>query len=210
MREGALNLLVNETYRSSILVPVDTANLTWSLDSPHTLKRSHEPANTLMRFVEVGNRLIGISHWPGRLLDLAPNPPQVITELQHPDGSRLNWPKGSAFDGEWLWFIEQDSMNNRYAMHALDIQRLVITNTVRSSDRSIQGLAWDGRQFWISSSGGGAYPVNREAALRHGTIEMAKGRPIKGHYQALACDDQGYLWGLEAGRPRICKIKVTD
>lgn len=209
-REGKLNLLVNETDRSSAFAPLDTANHAWSLDSPHTLKRSYEPANGLLSFVECGTRLIGLSHWPGRLFDLTANPPQVITELERPDGTRLNWPRGGAFDGTWLWFIENDFMNNRFELHALDLARLVITNSVKSSDRGISGLAWDGRQFWISSSEGGAYPVNREAALRHGTIEMAKGRPIKGRYDALACDGQDYLWGLEAGRRRICKIKVTD
>lgn len=209
-RGGTLNLLVNETDRSSTLTPVDTANLTWSLDSPHTLKRSYEPADGLLRFVECGTRLIGISHWPGKLLDLAADPPQMITELKHPNGTLLNWPKDSAFDGEWLWFIENDVMNNRFELHALDLERLVITNSFKSSDRGISGLAWDGRQFWISSSEGGTYPVNREAALRHGTIEMAKGRSIKGRYHALAYEDQGYLWGLDAGRSRICKIKVTE
>ncbi len=209
-RAGTLNLHVNETNSSSALVPVDTVNHTYILDSPHTLKRSYEPAHGLLGFVECGTRLIGISQWPGKLLDLTANPPQVITELKHPDGTRLNWPKGSAFDGEWLWFIENDFMNNRFALHALDLERLAITNSFKSNDRGLYGLAWDGEQFWISSSESGAYPVNREAALRHGTIEMAKGRPIKGRYHALAYDDQGYLWGLEAGRRRICKIKVTD
>jgi hypothetical protein len=204
-----LNLLVHDSDSASRFVPVDTVNRTLSWESPEILQRSYDSSIGPLGFVECGTRLIGISHWPGRILDLSPNPPEVMMELNHPDGTRLNWPKGSAFDGQWLWFIENDFMNNRFWLHALDLERLVITNSFKSNDRGIYGLAWDGRQFWVSSSEGGAYPVDREAALRHGTIEMAKGRTVKGRYDALAFGDD-YLWGLEVGRRRICKIKVTD
>lgn len=208
-RGGTLNLLMHQTDTACLLVPLNTVDHAMNLDSPDVLKRSYEPSIGPLGFVECGPRLIGITHWPGKLLAFDKNPPEVVAELKHPDGTRLYWPRGTAFDGQWLWFTEQDAMNDRFALYAFDLDHLVITNVVTTIDRGIYGLAWDGKQFWVSSTQGQVYPVDREAALLHRTIEMAKGVPIKGRYDALAFGE-GYLWGFELRTRRICKIKVTD
>jgi serine/threonine protein kinase len=208
-RGNTLNVLVNDATTAGRLVPVDTHNRIAAFDSPETLKLSFEKSIGPLGLAECGTRLIGITHFPGKILNLQTNPLQVVMELKHPDGSPLNWPAGCAFDGRWLWFVEHDRMNQRFGLHALDLDRMVITNSFKSSDPGIFGLAWDGKQFWVSLFHGGGYQVSLEALLRHRTVEMAQGRRFKGHYDALAFGDD-YLWGLEVGRRRICKIKVTD
>jgi hypothetical protein len=70
-------------------------------------------------------------------------------------------------------------------------------------------LAWDGEQFWLSSDEGRVYAVNRDFALRQGTVESAVGPQFSGKYSAIAFG-QGFLWGLEKDRRRICKIKLRD
>ncbi len=208
-REGRLNLLVHDTDSASTLVPVDTVNHVLAFNSPDTLKRSYEPSIGPLGFVECGTRLIGITHWPGKLLDFDENPPAEITELKHRDGTRLNWPRGMAFDGQWLWFIEQDLMNERFGLHAVDLERMVIANSIKTNDRGICALAWGNGQFWVSSRSSGCYVVSREAMLSQGTVDMARGRLFKGRYDYLAFGE-GFLWGLEIANRRICKIKITD
>jgi len=207
LRAGSLNLHVCDLPDGCRLAPVDrTGRILGPVDSWKLGAAKQHPG----RFAECGERLVGFGRWPGMLFNLLKNPLQEVLKLEHPDDhTPLSWPEGCAFDGKLLWFVERDGMNDRFGLHALDLDCLVITNSLKSVDRGISGLAWDGRQFWVSSAEGRVYAVNREAALRHGTVEMGIGREFKGQYQDLAFG-QGYLWGLEADGRRICKIKITD
>jgi hypothetical protein len=165
-------------------------------------------------FADCGGRFLGLDQWCGArhngvVFDLSANPPRPVLELTNRNGSPICWPLGCAFDGDFLWFAERDVTNDRYGLHALDLARLEITHSLPSNDRGIRGLAWDGKQFWVSSEERGVYAVDRDAALRLGTVDYGVGRGFTGSYECLAFG-QGHLWGLESEKRRICKIKLTD
>lgn len=164
----------------------------------------------MVAFAECQGRLIGISHWQGVVWDLTPGRTNQVSRLVHTNGSPVNWPTGCAFDGQWLWFLENGGPKPQYALHAFDLDRKAIVRTLKSKDAQILGLAWDGEQFWISSGEGKVYAVERERAEVGGSVEAGRnGKEFKGTYGRLTFS-QGYLWGLELGSGRICKIKISE
>lgn len=56
---------------------------------------------------------------------------------------------------------------------------------------------------------GRVYAIDCDAALSASTVEAGIWREFKGNYTRLAFG-QGYLWGLDQEKRRICKIKITD
>ncbi len=162
-------------------------------------------------FVECGSRLTGITWWPVTLLDLYSAPPGLLLEPIHPrDGNGLKFAGGAAFDGSVLWLLETDTANKRFGLHAVDLDQRAAVKFLLSSDEQMQGLAWDGQSsFWISNAEGRVYAIDRDAAVRGGTVQAGLGREFRGDYARLAWG-QGWLWGLDRQRHRICKIKTTD
>lgn len=165
--------------------------------------------NLIDSFAECGKRLIGIKPWPGTLFDLGTDSHQSLLQLTNAFDAPIDWPRGCAFDGELLWFLESDDANDRHCLHALNLRTLKVTYSLTSGDKQMYGLAWDGQHFWISSGEGAVYAVNREDAIKSRTVAAGRRRGFPGNYVRLAFDGN-HLWGLQPERSQICKIKITD
>ncbi len=213
-RDGTLNLLVQDSRTAFRLLPVDVTAPRVAPVRPDELKRQFPTNAVIIGFVECGSRLVGISAWPGVLFDLGSDPPRPLLSLKHRrDASTtntVNCPRGAAFDGSSFWFIEaENSANQRFGLHTVDLERGAAVNFLSSNDKQMQGLAWDGQFFWISSARGKVYRISPEMAMRNGTVEGGIGREFPGHYSRLAFG-QRFLWGLEPEKHRVCKIKLTN
>jgi serine/threonine protein kinase len=210
-RGDTLTLLVQDSSTTCRLLPVDLVTGQIAPGGPGSTKLVFPDGNLVVGFVECGSRLIGFKHWKdAAIFDLTSEPPQLLLKLTHKhDGSPLYWPNGAAFDGQFLWFVEQDHANQRFGLHAIDLQRGAITNTLASAEAGICGLAWDGRHFWISTVKGEVSEIDRDAAWSAGRVEMGRGRRFPGYYDRLTFG-QGFLWGLDIEKRLICKIKITD
>lgn len=209
-RSNVLTALVHDSDTNCSLRPLDLSvrPVVTMLTGAVVLEFEHR--KLLGEFVECGSRLIGIKRWHGAVVDITSQPPQMLRELTHPDGSTLSYTDGAVFDGELLWFVENDATNQRYAIHAFDLDRKDIVRSLTTKDKGISGIAWDGDRFWISNPARKlVYEVDRKAALQLGTLEMGIGRSFPGNYSRLAFG-QGHLWGFESGKRRVCKIKITD
>ncbi|MGO8928166.1 MAG: serine/threonine-protein kinase [Limisphaerales bacterium] len=211
-RGDILTLLVRDSNTACRLLPVELAPRSAAPVVRGGLKLEFPTNQVISDFVECGSRLVGIRRWPGVLIDLNSAPPRLVLELKHArdDGeSTVTCPYGATFDGSSLWFLESDATNQRFGLHAVDLQRQAITKFLPSIDKHIQGLAWDGRFFWISNAKGRVYAIERDVAVSRGTVETGIGPEFRGNYTRLAFG-QGYLWGLEPEKHRICKMKITD
>jgi hypothetical protein len=210
-REGSLWAFENDPDSGGRLLQVNTSQMELDTSGPKIAVRT----GLLQSFAECEGRLIGLDRWRGVnkngvVFDLNTDSPRAVLELTRPhDAQPLCWPSGCAFDGQSLWFIEADATHDRYGLHAFDLARLEIRHSLPTIDQGIRGLAWDGQQFWVSSAEGRVYAVDRNAALRLGSVDLGIGRGFSGDYLCLAFG-QGHLWGLEPGNHRICKIKITD
>jgi hypothetical protein len=204
-RDGRLTLLGNDdSTHHSVLMPVDPT--TKRLLAPG----ERLPVNQLTSFTECAGRTLFFKTWSNtQVYELASTNLQPLFRLTHPaDRSPLVWPFGAAFDGSLLSFVENDSSSERFGVHALDLEQGKIVHSLRSSDKSLKGLAWDGTKFWLGSNGR-VYQVNREMALGHMTVEAGIGREFAGTYTSLAFAS-GHLWGLDRERSRLCKFKISD
>ncbi|HOX58367.1 MAG TPA: serine/threonine-protein kinase [Candidatus Paceibacterota bacterium] len=210
-RSNTLTALVLESDTNWWLVPVDVEARRVPTPGIGALKLEFPEWMLLSDFAECGNRMIAIKRWQGGIVDLDVKPPKLLLELRSPSdtNSLLSFPCGAAFDGRSLWFAENDGTNERFHVHELDLARLVIARSLRTVDRGISGIAWDGTNFWISSARQGLYQIDPSAALGLGTLEMGVGRRFPGLYHRLAYG-QGYLWGLDPAKRRICRIQITD
>ncbi len=118
------------------------------------------------------------------------------------------WPSGLTFDGSRFWFLECSGMDNRYAMHSLDLQSGE-TISFPSTDDQISGIACGNGSLWVSSLKGLVYEVDPNRLAKERTMEAAAVRTFKGYYNQLSfCD--GNLWGLDIEMQRICKITIED
>ena len=209
-RGELLTLLVRQSDTACQLLPVELAAQRVPPVVPSRSKLEFPTNRVISTFVECGSRLVGIRTSPGEILDLASTPPSSVLKLKRPtDGSTIDWPTGATFDGSLLWVVESDRTNQRFGLHAVDLKRGALTNFLSSIDKLIQGLAWDGRFFWLSNAKGRVYAIDRDVAVSRGTVEAGIGRGFRGNYTRLAFG-QDYLWGLEPEKRRICKIKITD
>ncbi|MCL4790187.1 MAG: hypothetical protein KJ070_25970 [Verrucomicrobia bacterium] len=211
-RGDALMVLVHDSDTNCSLRPLDLITRTVAPDLANFLELETGKDGLLSGFAECGDRLIGIKHWQGAVFDLTSGSPQWLTAITNHDGSPLSYPQGCTFDGEYLWFVENDVTNQRFGLCAFDLGRMSLWRRFTSLDRSISGLAWDSgrKQFWVSNTKGRVYGVSRQNLLRLGTVEMAQeGGSFAGSYTRLAWG-LGYLWGLDQQNRRICKIKITD
>lgn len=205
-----LTLLVHDSNTTCRLLPVELRPSRVVPAVSGGLNLEFPPDHQINDFVECGSRLTGITWWPVTLLTLHSAPPSLLLEPKHPrDGNRLNWACGAAFDGSVLWLLESDTPNRRFGLHALDLDRRAAIKFLSSTDEQMQGLAWDGRSFWISNAKGRVYAIDRDMAVNGGTVQAGIGREFRGNYDRLAFG-RGCLWGLERQRHRICKIKTTD
>jgi hypothetical protein len=209
-RDGVLTVLVRESEAVWWLIPVNLETRRVAPLEAGSLRIEFAQTNILSDFAACTGRLIGLKRWQGGIVDLEPKPPRLLLALESPrDHSRLSYTLGAAFDGDFLWFIENDTTNDRYGVHALDLDRMMIARSLPTVDRAITGIAWDGKRFWIAGAAGTVYEIDREAALSFGTLDMGIGRQFAGHYSRLAYG-QGFLWGLDPEKRRICKIKIPD
>jgi len=207
-----LTVLVSDSVTACRLLPVNLATGRIEPMAPEAKSLEFAPDDIVQEFVESDRRLVGVRRWHGAVVDLSVNPPKTMLELFRPQDlqSRLDWPEGAAFDGEFLWFLEADRAYKRFAMHAVDLeQSLFATNSLLSLDVDIQGLAWDGKQFWISTAKGWVYQIDRTKALTARTVQAGIGRRFPGYYYRLTFG-LGYLWGLDREKRLICKVKVSD
>jgi serine/threonine protein kinase len=145
-----------------------------------------------------------LATWPGRLYRLSP---AGRATLLCPLG--ITWPGGLAYDGQSVWFVENDGMNRRYGVYRFDPRTGKPTAHWPSDDSYISGIAWGNRRLWVSSlsNPGQVHEVNAEEPSRKGPLESRIVRSFPGHYEKLSFD-QGYLWGLDLQARRICKIDV--
>ncbi|HNQ88833.1 MAG TPA: serine/threonine-protein kinase [Verrucomicrobiota bacterium] len=205
-RQETLWALASDGFDDNRFLPIDPVR-------PSSAWLTHSvPINTrLQAFAQCGDRLLGLTHWPGCLHDVTARPDRLLLKLEPPNTSRpIDWPNDCVYDGQYLWFTEVDISNARWCLHALDIQTLRVPRSLESRDPEIRALAWDGNWFWISSRTKGLYAIDRDVALRKGTVEagMARG-PYPGHYIRLAFGG-GTLWGLDHKRRCLCKIQTDD
>ena len=209
-RGDTLTLLVDDSDTACRLLPVQRAAPGAAPAMPGGFKLEFPPNEAILDFVECGSRLVGIQILARGLLDLLSAPPSLVLELRHPrDDSEIKYPRGAAFDGSCLWFLESDHTNQRFGLHAVDLERGAITNSLPSIDKHMTGLAWDERFFWISNAKECVNAIDRGVAASSGTVEAGIGREFRGNFTRLAFG-QGHLWGLELEKHRICKIKITD
>ena len=188
------------------LVAVDAQRKQIDAASPPFLIRT-----TIVCFAECGQRLIGLNWWPGRMYDLTSQSAEEPFPLMRPEGdARMSWPYDCAYDGSLLWFVEADCNDERFFLHGLDLEKKTIVHSLKSGDRLIRGLAWDGKQFWVSSEKGTVFAVNREKALEKRSLAFGMtGEDFRGNYRSLAFGE-GSLWGLDTDRRRICKIHLAE
>lgn len=192
----------------SVLRPVDVQ--TKRLLS--AVSRFPTGAHPLSFFAECGERIIATMPHPGGIYDLADGKHALILSPKTANERPIDWPIGCAFDGEFFWFVERDDITNWYGLHAVDLDSRKIKHSLPSTVNKLVGLAWDADngQFWVSDlSEGVVFSLSRDKALREGKLENARGRAFNGNYICLAFKD-GHLWGLDADRKQICKIKVKD
>jgi hypothetical protein len=146
--------------------------------------------------------MYGIADWPGRLFRVSTT--GELT-LQHP--LAIEWPTGVVFDGKRFWFLENNEIENRYGIHAIDGQTGQTVSTVPSRDTQVSGLAWGLDRFWVSSLEGHVYEIDIARAVEKASLEAGRVNRFSGEYCRLGfCD--GYLWGLDRDAQRLCKIKV--
>jgi hypothetical protein len=209
--EDTLVILAEDTETSNRLLPVDVAAKKLASAEAGSSKLDFGQWGPISEFATCGDRMVGLRRYYGALFDLDPTPPQLLLELSYPrDGGKLNYVCGVAFDGELLWFFENDPINRRCALHRFDLNRRELLNPIPCADQAVTGLAWDGKKFWVSNKDGRLYCVNREKALRLGSLEMGRSSDyFAGKYDRLAFG-QGHLWGLDWQKRRICKIKIWD
>ncbi len=209
-RGEILTLLVQDSDTACRLVPVELSAGRVAPAVPSEGKPEFSADRLIQDFVQCDSQLVGVRGWPGVLLDLTSTPPGLPLELKHPSNGRtINCPNGATFDGSLLWFIESDYSNKRFGLPAVDLKRGAITKSLTSNDTRMKGLAWGGRLLWISSAEGRVYAIDPNVAERRGTVEAGFVRDFRGNYTRLAYG-QGWLWGLEPEKHRICKIKITD
>ncbi|PWU21948.1 MAG: hypothetical protein C5B50_00480 [Verrucomicrobia bacterium] len=159
-----------------------------------------------------GTNLVAVCCWHDKgIYHLTTNGMQCLSALDEDEGLpvTIHWPIDAAYDGQYLWFTERGSTETprRYGVWAFDlITRKVVTN-LRAQDPRIAGIAWDGKNFWISSESGRVYEMLRKKALQGGLLEAVTNRQFEGFYSRLSYSD-GYLWGLDQQNNQICKIKL--
>jgi len=109
----------------SKLVAVDTQRNQLDAASPPFLIRG-----TIESFAQCSQRLIGLNWWPGRVYDLTTQSTQEPFPLMRPEGdAQMSWPHDCAYDGSLLWFVETDHNNDRFFLHALDLERKKIVHS---------------------------------------------------------------------------------
>ena len=167
---------------------------------------------SLNSFVQVGGRLLGLEHWHGTLYEITSAGASKLHSLflDKNKTTAMDWSWSCAFDGGLCWFIEADFMRGRSFLHGLNLENGTIEHLVESTDPRIRSLAWDGHQFWLSSDRGVVCALDREAAVRTKSVRLAQtGVEFLGNYTSLAYGD-GFLWGLELEKKRICKIRILE
>jgi serine/threonine protein kinase len=167
-------------------------------------------------FAQCGERILATRIHPSGSevceLDLAGGKFMPILSPRTPEGRPIVWLAGCAYDGEHLWFVESDDLTNWFGLRAADLESRTITHSIPNGGDKLIGLAWDAgqKQFWVSDPDKHlVYPVDRDKALVEGKLEPARGRQFSGTFRSLAYQD-GYLWGVDTERKRICKIKIRD
>ncbi len=182
-----------------------------------TRPRFYHFEGSFQSFAEVGGRTFGFQVWHttnsnGVIFDLGRESQRPIVVLTRPDGRALRYPNGCAFDGRLLWFVENDFPDKVFGIHSFDPDwlRPGPDPFLPSSDIGLRALAWDGHRFWVSGWKLGLYRVNRDRAVRLQSVDYGvEGEKLPGDYDSLAYGE-GYLWGLELDKKRICKIKTTE
>jgi hypothetical protein len=156
--------------------------------------------------------LCSTTHWPGRIFRYADHGPELLAEMRYarPNGVELkvNWPRDAACANGKLWFVENAEVEDRHGLFAFDLRTRTMVAHLPTRERKIAGLAWDGRNFWISTDAGRVFEMNPEMALSEGSVEGGIGREFRGFYTRLSYFD-GYLWGLDGEVKRICKINIS-
>lgn len=157
--------------------------------------------------------LCSTTHWPGRIFRYDDRGPELLAEMRYarPNGVELkvNWPRDAACANGKLWFVENAEVEDRHGLFAFDLRTRTMVAHLPTRERKIAGLAWDGRNFWISTDAGRVFEMNPEMALSQGSVEGGIGREFTGFYARLSYFD-GYLWGLDTETRRICKINISD
>ena len=162
--------------------------------------------------------------WPGRILRLSGSSFELVRTfhtadldmrrfLPGPCENQLAFPLDVAWDGRSLWLVEGNLIampsgtNRMVGLWVMDLTKRQLTRRLElPPDLELRGLAWDGRQFWASSTSGKVLALNTNA-LEKGFV--VADRSFDGQYEHLAYAN-GYLWGVDSGTRRICKILLAE
>ena len=147
--------------------------------------------------------LFGIETWPGRLYKITPEEAQS-TQIQ---SLGMDWSRSLAFDGTRLWFLETNSIDNRYGVHALDVRTGERLAHFPTNDPGIDGIGAGNNLLWISSTTGLVYEINPTIAIKEGSLEAGILRRFPGHYGQLSYFN-GKLSAVDNETKRICMIHL--
>jgi len=150
----------------------------------------------------VQGTLYGTDWWPGRLYRISTNGQATLVKRLD-----IDWPRGLAFDGSNLWYLETSSIDNKYGAYAVDAGSGGVVIQLEGRDTKISGIAWGKERLWVSSLKGQVYEVDVNRAKQEGSLEAGIVRKFAGQYDRLSYEG-GYLWGLDAKANRICKINL--
>jgi serine/threonine protein kinase len=152
----------------------------------------------------VGNQLYATSRWDTSGLYLI-DPPTTPKRLHDLPGK---WLWGLAYDGKQFWLVENDEIDNRFGVFAIDEKSGQEMHHFVTTDLGICAIAYGKNHLWIASRSGCVYEVDPVIAGNTGRMETAIINKFKGYYSYLSFNDP-YLWGLDNDAKRLCKIKVA-
>jgi outer membrane protein assembly factor BamB len=156
----------------------------------------------------VGDQLWGIEWWPGRLYRV-----ELDGRSTHIRRLPLDWPRGLAFDGRSLWFLDAGGPENRYGVYAIDPKTGDQKAHLSCGDNRIAGIAVEsaeeGGRLWVSSLTGEVYEIDPARAGKTDKLEDGIVRKFPGWYDHLSYH-RGTLWGVDNGAKRICIININQ
>jgi hypothetical protein len=158
---------------------------------------------TLSGLVEGPDGLYGVTTWPGRLIRIEPD---GGTTPRYP--LNLDYPRGLAWDGVRLWFVESDNVRGVYQLRAIDLDTGEQVVQLPTS-HAIWGVACRGDRLYVCAPRNDqVYEVSLSKALRGTRLEAAVVGEFTGAYRYLTFSDDGRLWAIDAENQMFVEIHL--
>jgi len=168
------------------------------------LETQELPVTDVMGLTWDGGNYWAISHQGAYLyeFDSAWN---VIRTIRTPGPAQSeSSPKGLAFDGRYLWFVDWVPELNGMGLIKMDPETGAIIRTFPAPTSGAEGLTWDGKYLWLSEVNNRLYKIDPADGSVVRTIDM-QGFASSWAEGDLAFDGQ-YIWMSRNSDQRIYKI----